>query len=224
MKKTTKYLIALAMSLVLAAGIYWYAKKKNLTLKTLLGALSSTGNSPVVLQDYDVNGAEVTLAFSNGTVGSITVEFRQGSTVVLTQKVPYAESITLTTMAFGYLDVWVDNTDLGTIYVPFQLTGEWTVLKSKCVDETALMNLQFERVNGTFIVTDSADNSAWGNVEYWHGADFLGNSIPIGHEIEPMKDHHITKKRWGNFPWFGSDNDGLQREMAQLTFKIVPKP
>lgn len=222
MKKPFKIILPLLMSLLLAAGIYWYVKKKNITLKTLLGAL--TTDSPVQLEDYEVEGANITLMLTNGVSGNITLELRQGSNVVLKQKMPYATSVALTATAFGYLDVFVDNTDLGTIYVPFEFAGEWQVLKSKCVDENAVMSLQFTKAGNKFIVTDSADNSAWGNVEYWHGADFLGNTLPVGHEIEPMVDHHITKKRWGNFPWFGSDNDGLAREMAQLTFKIVPKP
>lgn len=218
-RKVTRWLIIVAVVAALAIGVWYYVKNRP-GLKSLF---ASGGNSPVVLEDYELNGDKVTLSLSKGK-GTVNVELRQDGKTVGSSKATFASSMTLTTKAFGYLDVFVDNTDLGTIYVPFQIAGEWTVEKAKCVDETDVMNLQFELIDGRFVVTDLVGNAGFTNVEYWQGADFLGASIPAGHSVEPLIDHHITKKRWGNFPWFGTDNDGKDREMAQLTFKIVPKP
>jgi hypothetical protein len=90
------------------------------------------------------------------------------------------------------------------------------------VDETGVLDLRFDKTGNRFTLSDARNNAGWANVEYWHGATFLGSTLPADYAIEPLTIHHITKKRWGNFPWLGADNDGLSREMAQLTFKIVP--
>lgn len=214
------WLLALTLAASLAAGIWWYAKKNKITLKSLF---ASTGNSPVMLEDYEWEADKVTLTLANGQAGkAITVELRREGTVIAAAKVNYGTQVSLTTKGFGYLDVFVDNTDLGSIYVPQLITGAWKVQKAKCVDETGVLDLRFDKTGNRFTLSDARNNAGWANVEYWHGATFLGSTLPADYAIEPLTIHHITKKRWGNFPWLGADNDGLSREMAQLTFKIVP--
>lgn len=206
------------MSILLAVGIYLYAKKKKITFKSLF---ASAGTSPVRLEDYEVENAKITLSLSNGKSGStINIELRKEGKTVGSLKAAYAATMALSTTAYGYLDLFVDNTDLGSVYVPYQLSGDWTVEKAKAVDETAVLNLQFSKVGTEFFITDTASNAGWTNVEYWYGTTFLGNAL-ANCAVEPMLDQQLTKKRWGNFLWQGLNNDGLEREISQLTFKIV---
>jgi hypothetical protein len=188
-----------------------------------LGIIVGGGTSGVSIVDYSINnGNEVVLSLAGGTVGqSTTIQLKQGATVVGTLTANYAASMTVTSSQYGYADVYVDNTDIGSVYIPQQLSGAWTVQKSKAIDENGVMNLEFAKVGNTYVVTDSADNSGWANVEIWHNSTLLGATVPANYTVEPNIDQHFTKKRWGSFGWLGSDNDGLHRQMSQITFKIV---
>lgn len=180
------------------------------------------GTSGIEIVDYTVSGGNnVVLTLNNGTNGQeCAIVLRQGSTVVGTLTAPYASTLTVESSQYGYCDVYVDNTDIGSVYIPQQLSGGWTVQKAKSF-ETDVMDLQFAKVGDKFIVTDSVENGGWANVEYWHNSTLLGSSIPANYAVEPNTDMHITKKRWGNFFWLGYDADGLHRQLVQLTFKIV---
>lgn len=188
-----------------------------------LGIVVGGGTSGVSITDYSINnGNEVVLSLTGGTNGvSTTIQLKQGATVVGTLTANYAASMTVTSSQYGYVDIFVDNTDIGSVYIPQQLSGAWTVQKAKAIDENGVMNLEFNKVGNTYVVTDAADDSGWANVEYWHNATLLGSTIPANYTVEPNIDQHITKKRWGNFGWLGYDSDGLHRQMSQITFKIV---
>ena len=201
----------------LAGGIWYFVFRKGV-FKSLF---ASVGNSPIVVEDYEIKDGKLQLSLSNGS-GTITLQLRQNGKVVTQQKLTYASEIEIETSAQGYVDLYIDNTDLATLYIPHKLEGDWEVEKSKCVDETAVMNLAFAKQGDAFTVTDLVDNSGWSNVEYWHNQTLLGSSIPNDYTVEPNLDMHLTKKRWGNFDWVGQDGDGKHREMAQLTFKIRP--
>lgn len=201
----------------LAGGIWYFVFRKDI-FKNLFASL---GNSPIVVEDYEIKNGKLRLWLSNGS-GTIVIQLRQNGKVVTQQKRTYAAEIDLETSAQGYLDLYIDNTDLATLYIPHTIAGDWKVEKAKCVDETAVMNLAFSKQGEAFTVTDLVDNSGWQNVEYWHNQTLLGSSIPTDYTVEPNLDMHLTKKRWGNFDWVGQDGDGKHREMAQLTFKIRP--
>lgn len=189
-----------------------------------LGQVSG-GTSGIVIEDYSINnGSQVVLSLSGGTVGqSTTIQLKQGTNVVGSLTAPYADNMTVQSSAYGYLDVLADNTDLGGVYVPNQITGNWIVQKAKAVDETWMLNPQFAKVGSQFILTDLVANDGWQNVEYWLNGTLLGSSIPQNYAVEPNLVHHITKKRWRNFNWLGQDNDGKDRQLSQITFKIVPQ-
>ncbi|WP_273211626.1 hypothetical protein [Runella zeae] len=217
MKIIKRYSVLLILTIMVAAGIWWYVKKNNLSFKSLF---ASVGNSPIVVEDYEIKNGKLRLFLSNGS-GNIQIELKQNGQVITTQKVTYAAEIDLETSAQGYLDLYIDNTDLATLYIPHTLTGDWKVEKSKSVDENAVMNLAFDKQGEAFTITDLVDNSGWSNVEYWHNQTLIGSSIPTSYLVSPNLDIHLTKKRWGNFDWIGQDGDGKHREMAQLTFKIT---
>lgn len=181
------------------------------------------GTSGVTLQDYTItNGHDVTLSLSGGTNGQSTIiQLKQAGSNVGAITAPYAASMQIQTTAYGYLDVYVDNTDIGSIYVPQQIAGNWTVQKAKAVYGSS-MDLQFAKSGNDFVVTDAISNSGWANIEYWHGATFLGAAIPNNYKVEPNVNHHITKKRWGNGGnWISYNSDPNSKDKSQLTFKIV---
>jgi hypothetical protein len=173
------------------------------------------------LTDYAVSNNQVTLYFEGGSSGSVTIQLKKAGTVVGTLTASYVSTMIVSSSQYGYIDVYVGDYDIGTVYIPQQLSGGWMVQKSKSVDETGVMNLQFIKAGNDYVVQDLVNNSGWPNVEYWHNSTLIGSFIPENYSIEPLIDQHITKKRWGNFEWLGSDNDGKHREISQLTFKIV---
>lgn len=185
------------------------------------GTDTRPGVSDIVLEDYLVSGNQVSLTLSGGDVqDTITVELRQSGVPVGILTASYASVMTITSSGYGYADVYVGNTDIGSAYIPQQISGAWTVQQAKAVDETGFMNLQFNKVGNQFVVTDAV-TGGYTNVEYWHGKDYLGATIPTNYAVEPNVDHHITKKGWSSGSWIGGYDDGINRAKAQLTFKIV---
>lgn len=184
------------------------------------------GSSGISLSDYTIqNDLQAVLSLTGGTNGqSTTIQLRQGGNTVGTLNAPYAATMTVQSSAYGYVDVFIDNTDIGSIYIPNRIAGNnWTVEKSKAVSETGTLDLQFGKVGSQFVVTDAASNSGWANVEYWHNKTFLGASIPNNYYVEPNVEHHFTKKRWGaGGNWISYNEDPNPKAKAQLTFKIVP--
>lgn len=181
------------------------------------------GTSGVAVQDYTVsNGNEVALTLTGGTIGqNVTVQLKQAGAVVGTITAPYANAMTVSTSQYGYLDVFVDNTDIGGVYVPHIITGAWTVERAKVDENNGFLNLQFAKVGNSFVVTDSGSNG-YANIEYWHNATYLGATIPANYAVEPNVDHHITKKGWGaGGNWISWNEDPNPKQKAQTTFKIV---
>lgn len=200
-----------------------YTRTTNIFITNEDLGLTSNGIS---LQDYAItNGNEITLNLIGGTIGeNVTVQLKQGDTVVGSFTGAYVNTITITSSQYGYLDVLAGTSDLGTIYAPQQIGGNWSVQKAKTVDETGWMNLQFTKVGSQFVVTDSIGSNGLANVEYWHNATYLGATIPSNYAVEPNIDHHFTKKGWGNGgQWISYEGDPNPKQKAQLTFKIVPQ-
>ena len=198
-----------------------YKATTNLTISN--EDLGIGGISGVSVQDYSVsNGNEVALNLAGGTIGqSVTIQLKQAGAVVGTITAPYANSLTVTTNQYGYLDVFVDNTDIGGVYVPHIITGAWTVERAKVDENNGFLNLQFAKIGNSFVVTDSGSNG-YANIEYWHNATYLGATIPANYTVEPQIDHHITKKGWGaGGNWISGNGDTNPKQKAQTTFKIV---
>lgn len=181
------------------------------------------GNSGVTVQDYSVNnGNEVVLSLTGGTVGqSTTIQLKQGATVVGTLTAAYAASMVVNSSVYGYCDVFIDNTDLGGVYVPYQIAGTFAVERAKAVND-GILTLEINKVGAQYIMSDSANNGGWANVEYWHNSTFLGAAIPANYAVEPNIIHNLTKKVWGNGgSWISYDGDPNPKQKRQQTFKIV---
>ncbi len=181
------------------------------------------GTIPITLQDYEVvNSNQVAIYLAGGVTGqSVNIQLKQLGIVVGTTTAAYSNTMAVESSAFGYCDVFADGIDLGGIYIPEQISGTWRVQKAKAVNETQTMNLEFTKVGGMFIIGDRVPNNGWPNVEYWHNSTFLGSSIPNNYNVEPNVIHHLTKKRWAQGSWIGSDDDGVNKQKSQLTFKIT---
>lgn len=202
-----------------------YTRTVELTVTNADLGIVSGGNSGVSVLDYSIsNGNQVVLTLSGGTPNAnTTIQLKQGSNVVGTLTATYAGSMTIQTSAFGYLEVWVDGTDLGVVYVPQQITGAWVLERAKAEND-GIMSLEVNKVGGSFLITDTANNSGWPNVEYWHNTTFLGTAIPNGYAIEPNVIHHFTKKVWGSGGgWISYERDTNPKQKRQQTLKIVPQ-
>lgn len=200
-----------------------YSRSVDIPLTNTDLGISGGGTSGVMVQDYSItNGNQVVLSLTGGTIGqSTTIQLKQGSTVVGTLTSAYAASMTITSSAYGYCDVVVDNTDLGGVYLPYKVPGAFTVERAKAAND-GIMTLEINKVGDNYILTDTASNSGWANVEYWHNTTFLGSSIPSNYAIEPNIIHHITKKVWGSGgAWISYDGDTNPKQKRQQTLKIV---
>ena len=182
------------------------------------------GTSGIVVENVAISGNSVTLALSGGTSGStLLLQEKQGITSAPLLSIAYGSSITYNTNFEGQIDLLIDNTEKVSYYVPRTLTGNFKIEKGKGVDEKLNeMNLQINRVNGQFILTDTVSNAGWPNVQYWHGDLFLGASIPNNYVVEPKTTHLFLKRRWSAGFWTNQAGDGVNREQNQLAFKIVP--
>ena len=203
-------------------GTSYTASTQLVLTNTDLGIVEG-GGTGIELQNYNVsNGNQAVLSLSGGTIGeSVTILLKKAGTTVGTLTAAYAASMTVTSSAYGYLDVFVGGTDIGSIYVPEQVTGSFTVQRAKAVND-GIMSIEINKVGSNYILTDTADNSGWANVEYWHSATFLGASVPANYAIEPNVIHHITKKVWGSGGnWISYDGDPNPKQKRQQTLKIV---
>lgn len=200
-----------------------YSRSVDITLTNEDLNIVSGGTSGVTVLDYAINnGNQVVLSLTGGTAGqNVTVQLKQGETVVGSLNAAYASSMTVNSSQYGYCEIVVDGTDIGAVYIPQQIAGAFTVERAKAEND-GIMSLDIAKVGSLFIITDSANTGGWANVEYWHNSTFLGASIPANYAIEPNVIHHLTKKVWqGGGNWISYEGDPNPKQKRQQTIKIV---
>lgn len=206
--------------------LYWFRirARKGSSYSDWSNEASNDISVNVSVLDYSISNLnEITFSLDGGVDGQVTIiQLNQGGTVVGSIATAYASTTTVTTSKFGYCDVYINGIDCGAIYVPYQITGSFTVEKAKAVNDS-IMSLEINKVSNDFILTDTANNSGWANVEYWHNSTLLGASIPYNYKIEPNVIHQITKKLWqGGGNWISYEGDPNPKQKRQQTIKIVP--
>jgi len=170
-----------------------------------------SGNQLIVVEDYSVgnggvssfsvedsepdSGLVLNLTLSLGVEGEATeIVLKSGSTIVGTRSAGYSEEMSITSSAYGHLDVYINGIDKGTVYLPQRLFGPYTVEEGKGVDEDdGFMKLEYiQEDNGTFTINDLGETSF--NVKYYNINGKWRNSSSLGIQLEPNIIHSITTK------------------------------
>ena len=174
----------------------------------------------IIVEDFifdDATGRTITLSLSGGNVGNSTsLELKKGNTTVGTQTAAYNSSMNITSSQYGYVDVYINNDFKATVYLPYRLTGSFTVEESKAVDENdVFMKLVYTQTpNGEFTISDSA-TPTYSTIYY--NVDGKWRNTLSGLKLEPLVNHHITKYAYNGAYW----GDGSQAQNKKhITFKI----
>lgn len=191
-----------------------------------IGSSSSTtpsGEQGILMEDFSISGStgkSVNLTLSEGTVGEgVEMSLKQGGIEVGSAIAGYATSMSVISSVYGYVDVFINGADKGTVYIPQRLFGAYVVEESKAVDENdSFMKLIYtQESDGTFTITDSGFIGF--STMYYNINGKWNNSTSINIKLEPNITHSITKFGYNGSYW--GDNSAAQNK-KQITFKIIP--
>lgn len=175
------------------------------------------------MEDFSISGStgkSVNLTLSEGTVGEgVEISLRQGGVEVGSATAGYATSMSVISSVYGYVDVFINGADKGTVYIPQRLFGAYVVEESKAVDENdSFMKLIYtQESDGTFTITDSGFIGF--STMYYNINGKWSSSTSINIKLEPNITHSITKFGYNGSYW--GDNSAAQNK-KQITFKIIP--
>lgn len=177
-------------------------------------------NNDIFVEDFSINdstGKVISFSLSGGSLLTpITIELKQGNTVVGTLTQSYSPTMIVTSSQFGYVDVYINGIFKSSVYLPYRLLGSYSVEESKAVDENdGFMKLVYsQQPNGEFTIADSATPSF--NVMYYNVDGKWRNNLS-GLKLEPLVNHSITKFGYNGTYW--GDNSQIQNK-KQISFKI----
>jgi hypothetical protein len=175
----------------------------------------------IAIEDFIVDapiGKTISFSLSGGNLlDTVTIDLKQGSSIVGTLTAAYSSTMTVTSSQYGYVDAYIDGNFKSSIYLPLRLTTSFSVKESKAVNENdGFMKLVYtQQPNGEFLITDSASPSV-SNIYYNVNGKWRNNLS--GLKLEPLTNHSITKYAYNGAYW--GDNSAAQSK-KQISFRIV---